>query len=304
MVWGAIAGAAISAYGANRAAKSQAAAADRQIAMQREMQQQAAEAAKFRPVGVTSPYGRSNITVSPEGQLESVGFNLSPEFQRRATMFADLGETTLAGLTGDPMEAARMRTERLEALNAPGRALAQERLFSDLASKGLTGLAVDTGMGGQSNPYMMALAQAEEQQRARTAAESYDLARGQMGEDFRLAQMYFGGQQGLFDLGQQELGQALDIADIERQRAIAAATGQANFGTNISNIMGAQAQTAAQQQAALYGGIGNAVGGMNLSGLFSGGGGGTSTMLQNPTLGPGVGAFGGNAAGGYARGGW
>lgn len=303
MVWGAIAGAAISAYGANKAAKSQAAAADRQIAMQREMQQQAAEAARFRPVGVTSPYGQSNIQVQ-DGQLQSVGFDLSPELQQRATMFADLGQTTLAGLTGDPMEAARMRTERLEALSAPGRALSQERLFSDLASKGLTGLAVDTGMGGQANPYMMALAQAEEQQRARTAAESYDLARGQMGEDFRLAQMYFGGQQGLFDLGQRELGTALDIADMERQRAISAATGQANFGTNISNIMGAQAQTAAQQQAALYGGIGNAVGNMNLSGLFSGGGGGTSAMLQNPTLGPNIGAFGGNAAGGYARGGW
>ena len=271
MVWGAIAGAAIGAYGANRAAQQQAAAADRQIAMQREMQQKAAEAAKFRPVGVTSPYGQSRIQVSPEGQLESVGFDLSPELQAQAARFGELGQGMLSQLTTDPMAAAEERTQRLEALAQPGRELAQERLFANLASKGLTGIGVDMGMGGAVNPYMLAQAQSEERQRALTSAESYDLARRQMQEDFAQTQRLFGAQRGVLDIGTAELGTALDLADIERQRAISAATNQANFGSNISDIMSAQSAARAQQTAATYGGIGNAVGGMNLSGLFSGG---------------------------------
>lgn len=270
---GAIAGAAIggllSAKGARDAAKIQAGSANQQIAMQREMQRRAAEAAKFRPVGVTSPYGTADIQVR-DGQLQSVGFNLSPEMQARADRFAQLGEGMLGQLTTDPTQAAQERTQRLEALAQPGRELAQERLFSNLASKGLTGIGVDMGMGGAVNPYMLAQSQAEERQRALTSAESYDLARRQMQEDFAQTQRLFGAQQGIFDIGQAELGTALDIADIERQRAISAATGQAQFGQNISDIMSAQANARAQQQAALYGGIGQAVSGMDLSGLFGG----------------------------------
>lgn len=272
MTWGAVGGAVIggviAGQGARSAARTQAGAADRQIAMQREMQQQAMEAARFRPVGVTSPFGQANIQVS-DGQLQSVGFELSPELQARAGMFGQLGQETLGRLSADPMQAARERTARLQELQAPGRALEQERLFSNLAAKGLTGLATDVGMGGAVNPYALAQSQAFTEQDAATAAQSLDVARQQQAEDLRMAQAYFGGQQGLFDLGQQQLGTALDLADIERQRAISAATGQANFGTNISNIIGQQANARAQQQAALYGGIGQSISNMDLSGLFN-----------------------------------
>jgi len=64
--------------------------------------------------------------------------------------------------------------------------------------------------------------------------------------------------------------------------------------TNISNIIGNQANARAQQQAALYGGIGQGVSQLDLSGLFSrfgGGGGGMpgGTLPQYTSIGPAAG---------------
>lgn len=263
-------GGAVNLYGASRARQAQRAAADRQLALQREMMAAAGDAARFRPVGVTSPYGRTRFEVR-DGQLVGAGFTLSPELQARAARFAELGETALAGLTADPMEAARQRTARLEELAQPGRAVAQERLFSDLAAKGLTGIGVSTGEGAAVNPYVAAQQEAIARQQALTAAESFDLARQQQQEDLAMAQRYFAGQTGLFDVGQKQLGAALDIADLERMRRMEGASRQAGFGSNISNIMGDAGAFDAQALAALYGGAGEAIRTYG-PGLFSGSG--------------------------------
>lgn len=45
-------------------------------------QQQAAQLAQFRPVGVTTTFGRSNFEIDPTtGQLKSAGYTLSPQLQ-------------------------------------------------------------------------------------------------------------------------------------------------------------------------------------------------------------------------------
>ena len=41
----------------------------------------AAEAAKFRPVGITSRYGTSNFQFGPDGYLTGAGYTVSPELK-------------------------------------------------------------------------------------------------------------------------------------------------------------------------------------------------------------------------------
>jgi len=56
-------------------------AAQTSAAAQMQAAQLAAEAQKFRPVGVTSRFGSSQFEMTPEGYLKSAGYTLSPELQ-------------------------------------------------------------------------------------------------------------------------------------------------------------------------------------------------------------------------------
>jgi len=56
-------------------------AAETSAQAQLESARLAAEAAKFRPVGVTTGFGTSQFTMSPEGYLTGAGYTLSPELQ-------------------------------------------------------------------------------------------------------------------------------------------------------------------------------------------------------------------------------
>jgi hypothetical protein len=290
-MWGAIVGGALSAYGAYRSSKAQQAGIDRQIAAEREARAAAEEAAKFRPVGFTSPYGTMRTTVDEEGRLTDVGFDLDPRYQQRADIYAGLGEQMLGGIDIDPMAAAEARTARLEALAQPGRELAQERMFSSLASKGLTGLATDIGYGGAANPYAMALAQSQEAQRAATAAESYDLARRDITADIALADTLFGQERGIYDIGRSEMDYGLNLADTERMRRLEAAGRSASSARNIASLQGQAGNVAAGRYEALLSSLGQLGGRAYDAGLFSGstGGGGYSnpsfgSSLQNPNL--------------------
>lgn len=62
-------------------AKAARDAASTSAGAQLQAAQIAAEAQKFRPVGVTSRFGSSNFQMSPEGYLQSAGYKLSPELQ-------------------------------------------------------------------------------------------------------------------------------------------------------------------------------------------------------------------------------
>lgn len=269
-MWGAIAGAAIGAYGSYRASKAQQAGIDRQIAAEREARAAAEEAAKFRPVGFTSPYGAMRTTVDAEGRLTDVGFDLDPRFQARAERYAGLGEQMLGGIDIDPMAAAQARTARLEALAQPGRELSQERLFSNLAAKGLTGIGVDMGYGGAANPYMMAMAQAEEAQRARTSAQSYDLARSDITADLALAQTLFGQEQDIYGLGRSEMDYGLALAEGERTARLNAAGRSADSGAAIARMQAQSGNVAAGRYEALLSSLGQLGGRAYDAGLFGG----------------------------------
>ena len=267
---GAIVGGALSAYGAYRSSKAQQAGIDRQIAAERENRAAAEEAAKFRPVGFTSPYGTMRTEVDAEGRLTDVGFDLDPRFQRRADIYAGLGEQMLGGIDIDPMAAAEARTARLEELARPGRELAQERMFSNLASKGLTGLATDIGYGGAANPYAMALAQSQEAQRAATAAESYDLARKNIAQDLALTRTLFGEEQDIYGLGRAEMDYGLSLAEQERAARMTAARGSAASNAAIARMQGQAGNIAAGRYEALLGSLGQLGGRAYDGGLFGG----------------------------------
>lgn len=79
-------------------------AANTSAEAQRYAAQQAAEAAKFRPVGVTSRYGTSNFQFDPSGYLSGAGYTVSPELQAY--------QNRLQGLTGNALTQAEMAQQQ------------------------------------------------------------------------------------------------------------------------------------------------------------------------------------------------
>jgi len=307
-------------YGANKAANAQRAAADRQANAQLEAARIQAEASKFRPVGVTTAFGGTRYQTDDEGYLTEAGYDLSPELKAQqeqllglapgaltqalatdqyygdlARRYAGMGEQALAGINLDPTQAAQERVAMMQQLAAPGRAEDQERLFSNLAAKGLTGIAVESGTGARVNPYMAALAQEQEQQNKAMALEALtqsesaidrQLARGQglfgAGQTFeqyqagRLAQQMapyetlLGQAQTLESLG----GGALDIGSAlaarERTASQTAGSALARGMTGAAATRAAGATAQAQQQAAMFGGLASQIQNFDYSQLGGG----------------------------------
>lgn len=301
--------AAVGLYGANKAASAQKSAANTQAQAQLEAARLQAEASKFRPVGVTTAFGGTRYEVGPEGYLTEAGYDLSPELKAQqeqllglapgaltqalatddyygqlARQYAGMGEQALAGINLDPTQAAQERVALMQELAAPGRAESQERLFSNLAAKGLTGLAVESGTGARVNPYMAALAQEQEQQNKAMALEALtqsqsdidkQLARstglfgtGQSYEQYqagRLAQQMapyqalLGQAQTLESLGggALDLGSALAARERTAAQTAGSALGRGMTGAAATQARGATA--AAQQQAAMFGGLASTI---------------------------------------------
>ena len=86
--WGSIAKTAVPAisavYASNQAANAQQSVANQQLAAG----QAAAEAAAFRPVGVTTRFGKSGFTYDDQGRLTGAGYQVAPDVaaQREALM--------------------------------------------------------------------------------------------------------------------------------------------------------------------------------------------------------------------------
>ena len=196
---------------------------------QREAAQIAADAARFRHVGITTRYGGSNFQFSPEGDLVSAGYNVSPELQAYQDQLRALSQQQIqqglmapeqyAPLTGaagglfslgqqylsqSPQEAAQKYIEQQQNLIAPSRERQYAQLQNQLFQTGRGGLSVGgTGLrpsGGlglsASNPELEAYYNAMAQQDAQLAAQAQ-----QAGQQ----QTAFGA--GLFGSGSQLLGQ-------------------------------------------------------------------------------------------------
>ena len=189
----------------------------------------AAEAAKFRPVGITTRYGQSNFQLDANGNLVGAGYNVSPELQAYQQQLQGLTQQQLqqglgaqqqyaplqgaAGglfslgqqyLAQTPEQAAQKYMEQQQNLLAPSRERQYAQLQNQLFQTGRGGLSVGaTGLRpsgaqglGATTPEMEAYYNAMAQQDAQLAAQAQ--AAGQQ-------QTAFGA--GLFGTGSQLLGQ-------------------------------------------------------------------------------------------------
>lgn len=168
-------------------------------AQQAEYARQAQQGALFRPVGMTTAFGKSNFGYDQYGNLTSAGYELTPELQAirdralasagaynpeqigqmaqplgaGATSLFNLGQKYLAT---SPQEAAATAMAERQALLAPGRAAEEARLGTTNFGRGTGGLAVNTGTGGApSNPLAQALFNARAKQDAELAAQAEQL---------------------------------------------------------------------------------------------------------------------------------
>jgi hypothetical protein len=95
--------------GAQEQAGAMEAAANTSAAAQRDAARMAAEAAKFRPVGITSRYGTSNFQFDKKGYLKGAGYNVSPELKAY--------QDRLMGLTGGALGQAEMAQQQYQPLS-------------------------------------------------------------------------------------------------------------------------------------------------------------------------------------------
>ena len=215
--------------GAQEQASATENAANVSAAAQRDAARQAAEAAKFRPVGITTRYGTSNFQFNPSDYLSNASYQLSTEakaYQDRLSRLAggalDQAEqaqqqyaplqTAAGGLFGlgqqylaqSPQEVAAKYIQQQQDLLAPSRERQMAQLQNQLFQQGRGGLSVGaTGTRpsgaaglGATTPEMEAYYNAIAQQDAQLATQAQ-----QAGQQ----NVAFGA--GLFGTGSNLLGQ-------------------------------------------------------------------------------------------------
>jgi hypothetical protein len=273
---GGLASSAVGAIGTNYAA-NQAANAATQSA------NQAAQMAQFRPVGVTTRFGKSGFNYDPSGRLVGAGYQVAPDVaaaregllgmagtglgQAQAVQaFQPNVNTAAAGLFNlgqgyiakTPAEQAKMYMDQQQQLLAPGREQQLAQLSNMQQQQGRMGLATGATSAGYtanapglaaSNPQFAAMYNARAQQDAQLAAQAQ-----QAGQQ----QVQFG--QGLMTGGINLAGQGFGL----QTQALAPYTqymqGATNIenqgmnaltqGTSLGSLGASQAQAAANQYAA------------------------------------------------------
>ena len=215
--------------GGQSAASASRDAANTSARAQIEAARIAADAAKFRPVGVTTRFGASNFGFDPSGNLSSAGYTVSPELQAYQNRLMGLAGGALSqaegaqqqyaplqgaaqGLFGlgqqylaqSPEQVAQQYMAKQQDLLAPSRERQMSQLQNTLFQQGRGGLSVGAtgtrpggGAGlGATTPEMEAYYNAIAQQ---------DAALGAQAQQAGQQQVAFG--TGLFGSGANLLGQ-------------------------------------------------------------------------------------------------
>lgn len=179
--------------------KSASDAARTQADAQIRAAQIAADAAKFRPVGVTTNFGKSQFGYDANGNLTSAGYQLSPQLQDQQKRLMDASGGMLDQFTGSqaataPMSQAATTAMKLgnqylqtspqqqaakymadqQALLATGRERDAAQMLAGEQARGTYGLSVggtSTGMMG-ANPRLEAMYNAQRQQDLALAAQA------------------------------------------------------------------------------------------------------------------------------------
>ena len=249
--------AALNYLGAQEQAGAMESAANTSAAAQRDAARQAAEAAKFRPVGITTRFGSSNFQMSPEGYLTGAGYTVSPELkayqdrlmgltggaltqaEQAQQQYAPL-QTAATGLFGlgqqylqqTPEQVAQKYMQQQQDLLAPSRERQMAQLQNQLFQQGRGGLSVGaTGMRpsgaaglGATTPEMEAYYNAIAQQDAQLAAQAQQAGQqnvafgaGLFGTGAGMLGQYQAGQVGALSPFQTYLGTGQSIEEMGQQ---------------------------------------------------------------------------------------
>jgi hypothetical protein len=202
---GPLIGAAGNLVGGMMAGDAASSAANTSAAAQLESARLAAEAQKFRPVGVTSRFGKSNFQMDDKGYLTGAGYELTPELRAYQDRLMGLAGNRLteaeqadqryAGfipasqqlfglgsqyMAQSPEDVAARYMQKQQDLLAPSRERQYAQLQNQLFQTGRGGLSVGAtgmrpggGMGlGASNPELEAYYNALAQQDSALAAQA------------------------------------------------------------------------------------------------------------------------------------
>ena len=243
--------------GAQEQASATENAANVSAAAQRDAARQAAEAAKFRPVGITTRFGGSNFQFDPSGYLSGAGYTVSPELRgyqdrlmgltggaltqaeqaqqqyqplsQAATGLFGLGQQYLAQ---SPEQVAAKYIQQQQDLLAPSRERQMAQLQNQLFQQGRSGLSVGaTGMRpsgagglGATTPEMEAYYNAMAQQDAQLAANAQQAGQqnvafgtGLLGSGAGLLGQYQAGQIGALSPFTTYLGAGQTIESLGQQ---------------------------------------------------------------------------------------
>jgi hypothetical protein len=268
----------LGAYIQGEAAKDAANTAAR---AQLQSAQMAAEAQKFRPVGITSNFGTSNFQFSPEGYLTGAGYTLDPRLQAvQGGLLGGLPQTQqdVANIQNmgrqymaqSPQEAAQQYMANQQALLAPSREQQSAQLLNQLSNTGRTGLSIAQGGNlGMSNPEYQALANARALQDLQLAAsaqqagqQQYTFGQGLLSSAYSPLQSQLGTAATLEQLGQSPL-------DIGAQLGGRTATAGANVGNTL--LQGGLAAARTAQAGNAYSPFGTAISGAASNQAFGSG---------------------------------
>jgi hypothetical protein len=242
--------------GGRSARKAAQASADAQI----KAAQIAADAQRFRPVGVTSRFGSSNFQTDAQGNLIGAGYNVAPDVAAARDQFLnqafgqgmDFSNQGLQGaqslfnlgqqyLAQSPQEAAQKYMADQQALLQPGRERAAAGLTQNLFNTGRGGVAVaQGGMMGAANPEQQALLNAQAQQDLQLAAQAQQAGQQQVqfgaglfGTGAQVANAGYAPFQTQFGLGNTLEQSGQNALDLGAQLGGRAAAAGANVGQSL-----------------------------------------------------------------------
>jgi hypothetical protein len=263
-------GALIGGYMQGQAAKD---AASTSANAQLQAAQMAAEAQKFRPVGVTSRFGSSNFEFDDSGYLKGAGYTASPELLGYQDFLSGQGPQTqqdVAGLLslgrgyiGEDPNAVRQRyIQQQRALLAPENEQALAGIRNNLFQQGRGGLATGaTNEGGlmATNPEMAAYYNALAKQNAALTAGADQAAQQQVTFGQGLLSSAYSPLQTNVGLNATFEQLAQSPLDIGAQLGGRAATAGANVGQSL--LAGGMGAAKTMQAADAYSPWGSAISG-------------------------------------------
>jgi hypothetical protein len=317
---GGLIGAAGSIIGGNSASK----AAQAQSASQLEAARIAADAQRFRPVGVTTAFGSSQFGTDAQGNVNEAGYTLSPELAaQRDAFLAQAGGSGMdwaaqAGQAGQglfnlgqgylaqsPEAASQQWLQSQQAALAPGQEQQLAGIRNQQLQQGRSGLAVgatDAGGMGASNPELQAYynslaqtnlglqGQAQEQGRLQTQFGQGLMSGGidLTSQGYNPYKTQFGLAQGLESAGQGAFDLGMNVGGQSSQA-----------GANVGNTLyqGGMAAAGSQAQANAYNPFASALSGLGSNQQFQQGVSNWFSQPPAPTYGSQVGGGGGFGSG-------